>query len=782
MKTKITSALWLGTWALAVANPGDLDKRFSPELRAWVAPNNVTMSPNGQAWIGGGFDRADGQTTGDLVRLGLDGGLESEPAPGYLANRSDSPFLLANGDFLLPNKSGNWLRMSSKGVELGLAFAELKPGETISPLFEREGKIWVIRSSAKLSPVLERRESANGSVDPGFQWENYAQPPSDPPMADYSTPSLRNAVPGPNGTVWVLVRQYSWNTDPSDGVVQLDGTGKSMGPMITVAGGAPKLIDPIPLDNVECEILEPLAGDANNPLRQIPLDNVECEILEPGKIADLIADLEGEFGTAAILYGRRGSQIIAGPAGAFRVECGTSGANTYQLQWFSAAGGLNRKQNFILPLDEKFHWAEGADGSFVATGAPPHSAARSNALQRYDANGNLDVSFQSPGSVRSVKALPNGKWLVDGLRRLNADGSEDPTWKVPELETPAEVTKLTALPNERVLALGNFATTNGSVTNRLVVFRANGSVDPAFIPDDRIGEVRSVTVSGQSIYVAATEPVSYGAGVQSNLLKLRKNGTLDENFRSELNARAVHPLNDGDILVTTFSESENVAYENVYRLNPDGSRETDFQIVRSNRDVGSLVTRGNGGFVKGSICYKANGKIDRDLTKDDTNLQPLCEYLDGVLFVETSTRPYSRLRFWRNSGWMGSFQPLALEKNKKATATQGEPGMVYLTGTLKGGVPSLHRLLPSGLVDSSFRNANFASRARQTAGSWWKMNDLGNFDFRPSRHERRTAPTTILWNQNSKLLWAGGDFNTVDGRPRDGIARIIGGFMKIIIR
>jgi hypothetical protein len=100
--------------------------------------------------------------------------------------------------------------------------------------------------------------------------------------------------------------------------------------------------------------------------------------------------------------------------------------------------------------------------------------------------------------------------------------------------------------------------------------------------------------------------------------------------------------------------------------------------------------------------------------------------------------------------------------------------MIYLTGTLKGGVPSLHRLLPNGLMDPNFRKAAFASRERQTAGNWWKTNDLGSFDYRPSRQDKRTAPTTILWNQNSKLLWAGGDFNTVDGRPRDGIARIIG--------
>ena len=74
MRTKIF-AMWTVACAISAARPGDLDKSFAPALRAWVAPDHVTLAPDGRAWIGGGFHHADGDSTGDLVRLGKNGGV-----------------------------------------------------------------------------------------------------------------------------------------------------------------------------------------------------------------------------------------------------------------------------------------------------------------------------------------------------------------------------------------------------------------------------------------------------------------------------------------------------------------------------------------------------------------------------------------------------------------------------------------------------------------------------------------------------------------------------------
>ena len=73
MMTTKTFAIWMLACAVGSARPGDLDRNFKPELRAWVAPDHVTLAADGRAWIGGSFDRGDGYSTGDLVRLGENG-------------------------------------------------------------------------------------------------------------------------------------------------------------------------------------------------------------------------------------------------------------------------------------------------------------------------------------------------------------------------------------------------------------------------------------------------------------------------------------------------------------------------------------------------------------------------------------------------------------------------------------------------------------------------------------------------------------------------------------
>ena len=77
-----TLFIWALACAVAAARPGDLDRNFSPELRAWVAPDHVTLAADGRAWIGGGFERANGFPLGDLVKLGTEGGVANEPRRG----------------------------------------------------------------------------------------------------------------------------------------------------------------------------------------------------------------------------------------------------------------------------------------------------------------------------------------------------------------------------------------------------------------------------------------------------------------------------------------------------------------------------------------------------------------------------------------------------------------------------------------------------------------------------------------------------------------------------
>ncbi|MEO5913830.1 MAG: delta-60 repeat domain-containing protein [Luteolibacter sp.] len=742
MITKI-GAIWVLACAMAMAKPGDLDRNFDPELRSWVAPNHVTVAAGGRAWVGGGFDRGDGASTGDLLKLGANGGVAQEPAPGYLGKRNGisvgsglsdaiAPFHLAGGDFLLPAESGGWLRMNAAGTVVGKAFPDRLAGETITPQFERDGKLWVIREYANGERRLEKRESASGLIDAGFL---------------LAATDVNGAVPGADGTVWILageVLQFWYDEIPSRRIFQADPAGNPVG---------------VPL--------------AINALRTV--------------------------------------ELAAGPVGAFRVVYGPdqtfwgfwpmASSGSYRIEWYSAAGIFERRKDFSLSLNDTFVWAEGADGSLVAADGAVRVPGQSQwyigkdaNLRHYGADGILDESFQTPGEVRSVVALADGKWLVDGLRRLNANGSEDETWTAPQLDRPARVTTLSPLPGGRLLAVGDFATADGLVRNRLVVFRADGTVEPSFIADERIGEWISVAVSGEEIYVVTAEPVRYGNEVVSNLVKLSMDGVLDENYEPLVplstytggarfqpvdNVTKVHAVGPGDILVETWSSGGDVPFQTLSRLKSDGSRDAGMQVLRASYFPDGIVVRENGGFVIGATIYRRNGSVENDLIRENIGLRPLCEWLGGVVFLETGNGPTGRLRWWLGNGWCSWFRPPVIANvGDGVLAAPGENGSLYVNAAFKGGTARLLRLHGFGWVDRSFRAPDFTSRERQPLGGWWKAEESGKVTFKPVRHETISSPVVMLWHPASRRLWTGGNFNTAGGRPRDGLARVHGGVSR----
>lgn len=743
MITKI-GLIWMLASVVTHGKPGDLDNNFTPSLKAWVAPDHVTVAKDGRVWIGGGFARADKSSTGDLVRLGVNGGVAGEPAPGYLGKENlvsfgnapptqIAPFLLADGGFLLPGESGGWLRMSVAGKAMGKAFPDRRTGETLAPQFEQAGKLWVIRYRKDGRRILELRNSGNGTLDSSFtQGADWPGDPSD-------------VVPGPVGNLWVLTadRSQLW-----------DG------------------INPTP-----------------SPAKVFQID-------ESGAL----------IGTARqLLMGRQDTRLIAGPGGAFRVKYGqdwsfwynwtTPMVSNHRIDWHDSNGELVRYQNFQMPaFGSPFCWAEAADGSFLATTLAPVAVGNQfgglpTTLGRYHPDGSPDPAFQSHPNVRSVASLTGGKWLLDGLRRINADGSEDATWKETQLDRPAGIGLIIPLSDGRTLVGGDFAKANGLVRNRLVVFRPNGTVDPKFILDDRIREWTSVAVSGRAIYVVTPRPLSYGNGVISNLVKLEMDGKLIENYRPEISGSTfniysvlqpvtdvttVHSIGRGEILAQTYGGYE-VATAKFHRLRADGSQVAGFKNNRYPPMPGNVLTRKNGTFLIDGVLYSANGTVREDLTTPDVLLAPLCETRGGILFLETKNGTQRRLRIWKNSAWEPSFRAPVLDGFDEVTAVAGEQGNIYVSGTFKKNGSRLLRLFPNGSIDKSFTSPLFAIRERQLAGEWWKAEESGKVSWDVKSHQTRTRPQALFWHPLTKRLWVGGDFNVVNGRARDGLARIQGG-------
>ncbi|WP_265595120.1 delta-60 repeat domain-containing protein [Haloferula sp. BvORR071] len=723
----VWAGITLGTALARAANPGAVDSGFVPELRAPAVPAWTILGPDGRSWVGGGFDRADGGSTGDLLVLGENGGVAREPAPGYLAPdglEARAPFPLADGSFLLPAASGEWLRLNANGTPAGPAFPGLAAGESLTPQFEREGKLWCIRASASGRARLERRESADGSIDPTFS-----------PGTDWPDDVLE-AVPEALGGAWVLTGDQRASsglllpgTEPKDQHIFLvHGSGAVTGEMRVLSGYRPAMLAP-----------------------------------------------RADSGVTVVLGDDR-SRWNFWPAPT---------AMAWTIEWRSAEGLVQRSRNFGTPFNQSFAWAEGQDGSLLVTGP-------GGALIRYDAAGLADASFQSPGKVRHVAALPGGKWLVDGVRRLNADGSADASWAIPDLDRPGTVNLLEKLPDDRVLVAGDFDEVAGASRKGLALFEADGSLDTSFSADGRVGALISAAATADGIYVATAETVSLGNQLASNLLKLNFDGSIDEDYGPATyggpwivnpadtvslgigDVRQLDALKSGDLMVSSYGGSE-VASARIARLLPDGSGKADFRRSSQFASPEELVPVSKGGYASGGVFFKEDGSVSRDIRREGFKLDPLAEWQGGMLFLDRDENSVSgRLRLWKGKGWVGTFtsqRVMALP-----VAEVGEKSLLYVAGTFGGASDmSLRRLTPNGKLDPQFRSAVFGKRYRREAGEWWTAGPGGKVPFNPASYEERAAVSAMLWNSGSGKLWVAGDFNVVDGQNRDGIAWITGG-------
>lgn len=715
------------------ATPGALAPSFSPELRRPVMPDWAELAPDGKIRVGGEFERADGAARGGLLEYGVNGGVSREPAPGYLGFGGSSyqglgvfetvrAFLLADGGMLLPSEEGNWLRTSAAGVPLGKAFPDLAAGESVRPQFERDGKLWVLRRSGSGRQTLERRASADGSVDSGFvQGSDW---PGD----------VLGAVPAANGGAWVLAG------DP-EAAWQFPGAAEDW------------------------------------PDQQV------FQVRESGAMS----------GEARSLPGDRSARLLAAGGDEFRVRLGPSrflwsywpqpAASTYTIEWCAADGRIERSQDFRLGLEYGLVWAEADDGSYVATGGQ-------GVLSRYSADGMKDAAFTSPDRVRSAIALPGGKWLVDGTRRLNADGTPDDTWTVPLLDGPGTVSALHPLPGGKVLAAGDFTTADGLVRKGLAMFLADGSPDPAFTADARVGEVMDIEAAGDFIYLVTKEPVRLRADLHTNLLKMRADGSLDESFAlswrlgvsgtvsSSLtildDIHSVTGLKGGDLIVTAFGGSE-VASTRVSRIAPGGTLDASFARISKFEAPRGVVATADGGFVRGAVFHRGDGSVIRDLGRDGILLEPLVGWQVGVLFRETNPKAPNRvrLRLWKGKNWVAGFSAPTADASYGIVVAPGENGTLYAHASFGGSRPALRRLLPTGRLDPGFRTPVAGFRLRREAGDWWLAGSSGKLPYDPARQESEAGVTALLWNGDR--LWLGGDFNLIDGVPRDGLAAIHGG-------
>ncbi len=115
-------------------------------------------------------------------------------------------------------------------------------------------------------------------------------------------------------------------------------------------------------------------------------------------------------------------------------------------------------------------------------------------LARLNSDGTFDHTFKlrsgASGPVLGIRLQPDGKIVVGGffdtvggrsskkLARLNADGSNDTTFRPPNPN--GDVNGITCLPDGRLLVSGNFTTVAGQSRRFLALLKRDGMLDSGF--------------------------------------------------------------------------------------------------------------------------------------------------------------------------------------------------------------------------------------------------------------------------------------------------------------
>jgi uncharacterized delta-60 repeat protein len=399
-------------------------------------------------------------------------------------------------------------------------------------------------------------------------------------------------------------------------------------------------------------------------------------------------------------------------------------------------GSLDGTFNFVPSVTGSYSWATIAavqpDGRFFTTRSWSQIGYSGTDVYHFNADGSADASFTSISvgygspnysSLGAIKVLPDGRVYVavntnafggsyTSLKRYTATGATDPTWETPSF-SPSSYVQIYGIDTQAdggLLVVGNFDVVNGISKTDFVRLMPAGNVDLAFTPPTVFqgADVRALT-NGKILYSFVP---AIGDGVR--MMRLNSDGTQDNTYAMEAGLTIRNPwVIDADDRVIFLGSP------NLTRLLVDGARDTSFNpVIGHYGRVHTMARQADGKVIVAGEFTGFNGvsTIPMVRTNSDGTLDP--SYNTGTGFNAIPTRMV--------------VQP------------DGKLLVIGLFTSYNGtNVPGIVRLMSDGTIDPSFS-------ITLNAGS------------------------SILWFevQSSGQIYIAGDFSTVNGTSRAGVARI----------
>ncbi len=189
------------------------------------------------------------------------------------------------------------------------------------------------------------------------------------------------------------------------------------------------------------------------------------------------------------------------------------------------------------------------------------------------------------------------------MGRLNADGSRDTSFVIGSGIGGGGVYSLAVQNDGKIFVAGMFTSYNGITTNRLVRLNADGNRDTSFVSGNGLNAaVRSSAVQSDGKIIVGGDFTNYNGVITNRIIRLNPDGSRDTSFQigtgfnSGVNSIAIQA--DGKLVIGgNFSSYNGISAGKIIRLNPNGSVDTSF------------VTGAGFIFSVNSIAIHTDGKI-----------------------------------------------------------------------------------------------------------------------------------------------------------------------------
>jgi uncharacterized delta-60 repeat protein len=201
----------------------------------------------------------------------------------------------------------------------------------------------------------------------------------------------------------------------------------------------------------------------------------------------------------------------------------------------------------------------------------------------------------------------------------------------PPLALDQPVGAIALQPDGKVLIGGDFTAAAGATRGHVARLNADGTTDFTFL--------NNLAGANATVYSTALEPDgkvliagifhSVNGTAQTGLARLNPNGLLDMSFNAATGSAPFAVQADGKLLVGTSLLTGDTSHDSLFRLNVNGTRDTNWPISQINGTVSAIAQQTDGKIILGGVV-SVNGTIRQGVARLNTNGVVDVSFLNGM--------------------------------------------------------------------------------------------------------------------------------------------------------